>query len=135
MSRVAGNGSCDELANYHWDRAEFRLETVALIGATALAMGTRNAVVRKLAIPDLTTTVLTLTVTGLAADSSFAGGDNPRLWRRIASIAAMFVGAAVGALMIRYSVSATMAVAATISAASSIAHYQLFTRFPPKQTA
>jgi len=45
----------------------------AVIVLTALAMGLRNATVRKIAQPDLTTTVLTLTITGLAADSSFAG--------------------------------------------------------------
>ena len=38
-------------------------------------MGTRNSAVRKLAIPDTTTTVLTLTVTGIAADSTLAKGN------------------------------------------------------------
>jgi hypothetical protein len=46
----------------------------AIVLSTAVAMGLRNAVVRKLAVPDLTTTVLTLTITGLAADSALAGG-------------------------------------------------------------
>ena len=32
-------------------------------------MGAQNATARKLAVPDLTTTVLTLTITGIAADS------------------------------------------------------------------
>jgi hypothetical protein len=41
-----------------------------LIGLLALAMGGQNAVVRRLAVPDLTTTVLTLTVTGLVADTT-----------------------------------------------------------------
>ena len=40
-----------------------------LIVLTAIAMGLRNAIVRKLAVADVTTTVLTLTITGLAADS------------------------------------------------------------------
>jgi hypothetical protein len=47
---------------------------LGVIGLTALAMGFRNATTRKLGVPDLTTTVLTLTITGLAADSSLAGG-------------------------------------------------------------
>ena len=51
---------------------------LGVIGLTALAMGFRNATTRKLGVPDLTTTVLTLTITGLAADSSLAGGTNPR---------------------------------------------------------
>jgi uncharacterized membrane protein YoaK (UPF0700 family) len=45
-----------------------------VIVVTATAMGLRNAVVRRLGISDLTTTVLTLTITGLAADSVLAGG-------------------------------------------------------------
>lgn len=73
----------------------------AVIILTAVAMGLRNATVRRLAIPDMTTTVLTLTLTGLAADSSPAGGNNPRIGRRIASVLLMFAGAAVGTLLLR----------------------------------
>src|SRR5262245_38528971 len=69
----------------------------ALIVLTAVAMGLRNATVRRLAVPDLTTTVLTLTLTGIAADSTPAGGRNPRLGRRLAAVLAIFVGSAVGA--------------------------------------
>ncbi len=50
-----------------------------LIALTAFAMGLRNATVRKLGVPDLTTTVLTMTLTGLASDSRVAGGGaHPR---------------------------------------------------------
>jgi uncharacterized membrane protein YoaK (UPF0700 family) len=49
---------------YRGDLLEHSFQPFALIVLTALAMGTRNAAVRKLAIPDLTTTVLTLTITG-----------------------------------------------------------------------
>src|SRR5580700_1744287 len=59
------------------------------IATTAMAMGLRNAVVRKIAIPDMTTTMLTLTVTGIAAASSLAGGDNPRWQRRVGDVAPM----------------------------------------------
>ena len=48
----------------------------ALIVLLALAMGVQNATVRRLGVTDLTTTVLTLTLTGLAADSALAGGKN-----------------------------------------------------------
>ncbi len=72
----------------------------AIITLTAIAMGFRNATIRQLKVPDLTTTVLTLTVTGLAADSSMAGGGNPNLIRRIGAIVAIFAGAAAGALMV-----------------------------------
>ena len=73
----------------------------AVIVLTAVAMGLRNATVRRLAIPDMTTTVLTLTLTGLASDSSPAGGNNPRVGRRVASVLLMFAGAAIGALLLR----------------------------------
>ena len=72
-----------------------------LIVSTAVAMGLRNAVVRRLAIPDLTTTVLTLTVTGLAADSRLAGGAGSRGGRRILSILTMCGGALTGAMLLR----------------------------------
>jgi uncharacterized membrane protein YoaK (UPF0700 family) len=72
----------------------------ALIVLTAVAMGSRNATVRLLAVPDLTTTVLTLTLTGLAGDSSLAGGQNTRWGRRVASVLAIALGAAVGAVLV-----------------------------------
>jgi len=106
---------------YRADLLEDSFQPFALIALTALAMGTRNAAVRKLAIPDLTTTVLTLTITGIGADSSLAKGNNPRLARRLESIAAMFLGAALGAVVIHYSISAALCFAAAISAVCSAA--------------
>jgi uncharacterized membrane protein YoaK (UPF0700 family) len=80
-----------------------------VIVCTAVAMGLRNAVVRKLAVPDLTTTVLTLTVTGLAADSRLAGGAGSRSGRRILSILAMWSGALTGAMLLqRFGLSITL---------------------------
>lgn len=101
---------------YRGDLLEHSFQALVLITLTALAMGTRNAAVRKLAIPDLTTTVLTLTITGIAADSSLANGNNPRLARRIESVVAMFLGAALGAVIIHYSISAALWLGTVISA-------------------
>jgi uncharacterized membrane protein YoaK (UPF0700 family) len=97
--------------------ASARLYTI--IFCTALAMGMRNAAVRKLGVADLTTTVLTLTITGLAADSSLAGGSNPRWQRRLAAVLAMFAGAAIGALLIKRSVLAALALAVAITSVCS----------------
>jgi uncharacterized membrane protein YoaK (UPF0700 family) len=66
----------------------------------AVSFGLQNATVRRIAAPDLTTTVLTLTLTGLAADSRLAGGPGARPHRRLGSILAMFAGAAAGALLL-----------------------------------
>jgi uncharacterized membrane protein YoaK (UPF0700 family) len=68
-----------------------------IIAVLAFGMGVRNATIRRLAVPDLTTTVLTMTLTGLAADSALAGGDSPRTARRAAAAAAMLAGAIAGA--------------------------------------
>jgi hypothetical protein len=87
-------------------------------------MGTRNAAVRKLAVPDLTTTVLTLTITGIAADSSMANGNNPRLAIRVESVVAMFLGAALGAVIVNYSISEALWVGTAISALCSAALFR-----------
>jgi uncharacterized membrane protein YoaK (UPF0700 family) len=71
-----------------------------LIFVLAVALGNQNATARKLAVRDLTTTVLTLTITGTAADSSIAGGKGSSAGRRFISVSAMFVGALAGALFI-----------------------------------
>jgi len=72
----------------------------ALIVCLALAMGVQNSSVRRLAVPDLTTTVLTLTVTGIGADSALGGGKGSKSGRRLVSVAAMFIGALAGAALI-----------------------------------
>lgn len=74
----------------------------AIIALTALAMGFRNATIRMLKVPDLTTTVLTLTLTGIAADSTLAGGTGPNLARRTAAVASIFAGAALGAFLVTH---------------------------------
>jgi uncharacterized membrane protein YoaK (UPF0700 family) len=69
-----------------------------LITVLALAMGIQNAVTRRIAVPDLTTTVLTLTITGLAADIA-AGGRKPGTMRRVLSVLSMLVGAVIGGIL------------------------------------
>jgi uncharacterized membrane protein YoaK (UPF0700 family) len=87
----------------------------ALIAPLALAMGLQNATARRLGVPDLTTTVLTLTLTGLAADSSLGGGSNPNIGRRLAATGAMCLGAGAGAALIFHSgISAALAAATAL---------------------
>jgi uncharacterized membrane protein YoaK (UPF0700 family) len=94
----------------------------AMIVLTAIAMGLRNATVRRLRVPDLTTTVLTLTLTGLAADSLLAGGDNPRAARRIFSVIVLFAGAAAGAFLLRYGLALPLFVTAACVLGTSAAY-------------
>jgi len=93
----------------------------AVIVLTGLAMGIRNATVRKLGVSDLTTTVLTLGIAGLAADSSLAGGTNPGWRRRAGSVVAMFAGAALGTLLLRTSLACPLGVAGAVSGACAVA--------------
>jgi len=54
-------------------------------------------------VPDLTTTVLTMTITGITADGPLAGGTGAHTGRRGLTVATMFAGAVVGALFIVHS--------------------------------
>jgi len=76
-----------------------------LILSLALAMGLQNATARRLAVPDLSTTVLTLTITGIAADKAGGGGTGPTNagptnGRRLVSVSAMIIGAVIGAVFV-----------------------------------
>ena len=75
-----------------------RAARLVLVALLALTMGGQNAVVRRLAVPDLTTTVLTLTVTGLVADPS----STPVRVRRLFAVLAMLTGALVGGVLLRW---------------------------------
>ncbi len=73
----------------------------ALIVVLAATMGLQNASARALALPDLTTTVLTQSITGLAADGRWGAGGPQRAGRRLGSVATMLAGALAGALLLR----------------------------------
>ena len=103
--------------------------TDATAALLAVALGAQNAVARKLAVPDLTTTVLTMTLTGVGADlrAVFGGDNRPRgaahaaaraaLGRRLLAVAAMVAGAAAGAsLALRVSPVSALALATALLA-------------------
>jgi uncharacterized membrane protein YoaK (UPF0700 family) len=95
-----------------------------IIAILAFAMGVRNSVIRRLAVPDMTTTVLTMTMTGLAADSTLAGGSNPHAGRRVMAVLAMLIGAGVGAgLLLHRGAGLPLAISAGAAAATAIAAY------------
>jgi uncharacterized membrane protein YoaK (UPF0700 family) len=91
-----------------------------VIALLALGMGVRNATVRRIAVPDLTTTVLTMTLTGLAADSPLFGGTGKGSTRRTAAVLAMLAGALVGALLLKSSLSLPLAAAAALALIASL---------------
>ena len=66
----------------------------------AATMGIQNAAVRHLKVPDLTTTVLTMTLTGIATDVRNGECRKPPMRRRLAAVVAMVGGAVVGAELV-----------------------------------
>lgn len=85
---------------------------VALIVLLGIGMGLQNATARALSVPDLTTTVLTLTITGIAADATSARGS--KLGRRLVPILAIFVGALAGAALVVHGHEAEVLALATV---------------------
>jgi len=87
-----------------------------LAALLAVAMGIQNAAARRLAVPDLTTTVLTMTLTGIAADLR-TRNRGPALLRRLLAVATMLGGAVAGAwLVLRISPAAALGLAAGLLA-------------------
>jgi uncharacterized membrane protein YoaK (UPF0700 family) len=104
----------------------------ALIVLLALAMGVQNATARKLAVADLTTTVLTLTLTGIAADSRLGGGHGAKTARRVLAVAAMLLGALIGALLLlRVALVAPLALASAVLVVVSVAAHRASRRELP----
>jgi uncharacterized membrane protein YoaK (UPF0700 family) len=98
------------------------LSGYAIVALLALAMGVRNATVRQIGVADLTTTVLTMTLTGLAAESPVAGGSGAGSTRRVAAVLTMLTGALAGALLLRTSLFLPLLLAATIALVSGLAY-------------
>ena len=95
-----------------------RLTLIAVLAAT---MGLQNAIVRRLSVPGVATNVLTTTITGLSAEI----GTRATRFRRLGGLVAMFVGAVLGGVLLRWS---------TVSAplwAALVARYPGLRTLPP----
>lgn len=75
------------------------LHIIMLIVLLAPAMGVQNSTARKLSVPDLPTTVLTMTLTGIVADTSAHGHEQSKLGRRVVVMLALALGALTGAVL------------------------------------
>ena len=89
-----------------------------VIGLLALGMGLRNATVRALGIPDVTTTVLTMTLTGLAASSPLGRRRRKRLGQAHGGGAGDAGRRADGALLLKTSITLVLAVGAALTVAT-----------------
>ena len=97
----------------------------AVIVLTALAMGLQTATVRRLAVADVTTTVVTMTLAAVASDAWLVGDDNGRRGRRLAVIVALFGGAILGALLLKLGLVAPLVIAAIGVLAATITYRDL----------
>jgi uncharacterized membrane protein YoaK (UPF0700 family) len=98
-----------------------------------VGLGIQNAAVRSIAVPDITTSVLTMTLTGIAAD---VRARKPRVaLRRGLSVATMLVGALVGAvLVLDVNVAAAMWAATAIIALVLLSAFAATKQDAPWQT-
>jgi uncharacterized membrane protein YoaK (UPF0700 family) len=94
-------------------------DQLVIVALSAVALGIQNAVVRQLAVPDMTTTVLTMTLTGIGSD--LRKRDLATAARRLIAVLAMLVGAGVGAILVlNLGVSAGIMAVATVLAAALV---------------
>ncbi|MBC9731953.1 DUF1275 family protein [Nocardioides marmotae] len=87
----------------------------------AAAMGAQAAVARQLGVRDVTTVVVTSTITGLAADSRLGAGRSGGTARRVLAIGLILLGATAGAASLRLHLGVGFALAGVLIAAVAVA--------------
>ncbi|WP_261375283.1 YoaK family protein [Arthrobacter sp. KBS0702] len=83
--------------------------------AMALVMGIQAATAKKLKVAEITTVVVTSTITGLAADSRLAGGSGVHWVRRALAIVLILLGALTGSAALLVGLWLGLGVAAVIA--------------------
>ena len=109
LSILAGTGVLD----YH-DNSK-----LILIAGLAITFGIQNSTARQFGIQELSTTVLTTTISGIGFDSRLAGGTGDREKLRYGVVLSLCGGAVVGATMTRFTVAPVIALAAAVVATSA----------------
>jgi uncharacterized membrane protein YoaK (UPF0700 family) len=109
LSILAGTGVLD-----------YRDDTkLILIAGLAVTFGIQNSTARQFGIQELSTTVLTTTISGIGFDSRLAGGTGDREKLRFGVVAAILAGASLGATLTRFVVAPVIGLAAAVVAASA----------------
>ena len=93
----------------------------AIVAAViAMHMGSQALIARHLGVRDMTTVVITSTMTSLAGES-LVGKQRPRLLnRRLGAVLAMFAGAAIGVLLLHIHLSVPIGLGIAITAAVTV---------------
>lgn len=92
----------------------------AVTAALGLAMGCQAATARHIAVKDVTTVVVTSTITGLASDSVLGRGEGQPWRRRAAAIALIALGALTGAALLKVHIGWALLLAGAIIGAVAI---------------
>ncbi|MDV3133525.1 YoaK family protein [Mycobacterium sp. 29Ha] len=90
-----------------------------LIAGLAIAFGIQNSTARQFGIQELSTTVLTTTISGLGFDSRLAGGTGDREKLRYGVVFTIVAGATLGATLTRFAVAPVITLAAALVATSA----------------
>ncbi|WP_066298587.1 YoaK family protein [Arthrobacter luteolus] len=96
------------------------VQTVDVLGSVttssmAAAMGIQAATARHLKVAEISTVVVTSTITGLASDSRLAGGNGHFWARRVLAISLILMGAVAGAALLNVGLWLGFTVSALIS--------------------
>ncbi|WP_228374248.1 YoaK family protein [Demequina phytophila] len=109
----------------------------AITLALGAAMGCQAAAARHIAVKDVTTVVVTSTITGLASDSVLGKGGGQPWKRRAGAIVLIGLGALVGALLLKLHIGAGMALSAiitlTVAWLGHVSHPSRLARLPYDQ--
>ncbi|MFG2583430.1 YoaK family protein [Streptomyces malaysiensis] len=95
---------------------------VALVVSTTLGavMGLQAATARFLGVKDVTTVVVTSTITGLAADSLLGSGAGAGSVRRLTAVLCIFLGAVAGAALLLIDLGIALIVAGVLALAPTL---------------
>ena len=88
---------------------------LAVTAGLGIAMGLQAATARHIGVKDVTTVVVTSTISGLASDSVLGKGGGQPWKRRAGAVVLIMLGATAGAALLKVDIVAGMALSAVVT--------------------
>jgi uncharacterized membrane protein YoaK (UPF0700 family) len=104
---------------------------IGIAATIAALMGAQAATARALAVADMTTVVVTSTITAYASETLFAPGTAWATHRRLWAIVAIFSGALAGALLMKLDISVPVYLAAALTATVAVTGHRAWGSVSP----
>ena len=101
---------------------------VVAAGTIAVVMGAQASIARFLAVTDMTTVVVTSTITSYASETLFKGGLAWFTHRRLWAVVAIFAGALAGGLLMKLHISIPVYLASAATLACGLVGHRLWER-------